>query len=86
MHEYRCRAFAYTLHGEWNYGDVHLAPGALAVEQIGSTHFPETRETGFTVFALLIGTPGGRVLLRSQDPVTDEVAALNIDYFLSLMR
>jgi len=86
MHEHRCRAFAYTLQGDWNYGDVHLSAGALAVEQIGSTHFPETRETGFTVFALLVGVPGERVLLRSQDPTTGEVAELDIEYFMSLMR
>ena len=85
MHEHRCRAFAYTLEGHWNYGDVQLAPGGLAVEQVGSTHFPETRETGFTVFALLIGEPGEDVMLRSQDPDTLEVAELNIEYFIELM-
>lgn len=85
MHEHRCRAFAYTLDGKWNYGDVHLAPGGLAIEQVGSTHFPETADTGFTVFALLIGEPGQEVLLRSQDPETLEVSELDFDYFLGLM-
>ncbi len=84
MHEHRCRAFAYTLDGNWNYGDVHLAPGGLAVEQVGSTHFPETRDTGFTVFAVLIGDPGEPVLLRSQDPATNAVSELGIDYFIDL--
>ena len=86
MHEHRCRAFAYTLEGKWNYGDVHLGPGGLAVEQVGSTHFPETRDTGFTVFAVLIGDPGEDVMLRSQDPETLEVAELGIDYFIDLMN
>lgn len=86
MHEHRCRAFAYTLDGDWNYGDVKLAPGGLAVEQVGSTHFPETAETGFTVFALLIGDPDENILLRSQDPETLEVAELDIDYFIDLMN
>jgi len=86
MHEHRCRAFAYTLNGNWNYGDVHLKPGGLAVEQVGSTHFPETGDTGFTVFAVLIGEPGQDVLLRSQDPATNEVAELGIDYFMELME
>lgn len=85
MHEHRCRAFAYTLDGNWNYGDIHLAPGGLAVEQVGSTHYPETRETGFTVFTVLVGEPGETVLLRSQDPVTGEVAELGIEYFIGLM-
>ena len=84
MHEHRCRAFAYTLDGEWNYGDVHLAPGGLAVEQVGSTHFPETRDTGFTVFALLVGEPDEPALLRSQDPETLDVVELDIDYFIGL--
>ncbi len=85
MHEHRCRAFAYTLEGKWNYGDTHLQEGSLAVEQVGSTHFPQTRETGFTVFTLLVGEPGETVLLRSQDPNTLEVAELGIDYFIDLM-
>jgi hypothetical protein len=85
MHEHRCRAFAYTLDGDWNYGDVHLKPGGLAVEQVGSTHFPETGDTGFTVFAVLIGEPGQDVLLRSQDPATNEVSELGIEYFIELM-
>lgn len=85
MHEHRCRAFAYTIEGKWNYGDVFLQGGSLAVEQVGSTHFPETRETGFTVFALLIGNPGEPVLLRSQDPETGDVAELDIDYFIGLI-
>lgn len=86
MHEHRCRAFAYTLEGDWNYGEVFLSRGSLAVEQVGSTHFPETRDTGFTVFALLIGDPNETVMLRSQDPTTGEIAELGIDYFISLMQ
>ncbi len=86
MHEHRCRAFAYTLDGDWNYGDVYLSTGSLAVEQVGSTHFPETRETGFTVFTLLIGEPNEPVMLRSQDPRTGEIAEIGIDYFISLMK
>jgi hypothetical protein len=85
MHEHRCRAFAYTLDGNWKYGDVHLSPGGLAVEQVGSTHFPETAGTGFTVFTVLIGEPGQGVLLRSQDPTTNDVTELGIDYFIELM-
>ena len=86
MHEHRCRAFAYTLDGDWNYGDVKLHPGGLAVEQVGSTHFPATADTGFTVFTLLIGDPGEDVMLRSQDPDTLEVEELDIDYFIGLMN
>ncbi len=86
MHEHRCRAFAYTIEGKWNYGDTHLREGSLAVEQVGSTHFPQTRETGFTVFTLLVEEPGETVLLRSQDPELLELAELGIDYFIDLMR
>ena len=86
MHEHRCRAFAYTLDGDWSYGDVHLSKGALAVEQVGSTHFPETKKTGFTVFTILIGNPGEKVLLRSQDPETLEDSELDIEYFIGLMK
>jgi quercetin dioxygenase-like cupin family protein len=86
MHEHRCRAFAYTLDGDWNYGNVELAPGGLAVEQVGSTHYPETGATGFTVFTVLIGEPGEEILLRSQDPDTGEVAELGIEYFVELMN
>ncbi|MQA13841.1 MAG: hypothetical protein GEV09_06585 [Pseudonocardiaceae bacterium] len=86
IHEHICRAFAYTLEGEWWYGDTYQKKGSMAIEVPGSTHFPVTKETGFTVLAILAGEPGGTVLLRSQDPETLEVAELGAEFFASLMK
>jgi|688.fasta_scaffold376665_2 quercetin dioxygenase-like cupin family protein len=85
MHEHLCTAIAYTLHGNWAYGDISLRKGSLAFETAGSSHAPETWETGFTVLTVFIGAPGQEVLLRSQDPETLEVGELGIDFFIDLM-
>jgi len=85
MHEHLCTAIAYTLHGNWAYGDISLRKGSLAFETAGSSHAPETWETGFTVLTVFIGAPGQEVLLRSQDPDTLEVGELGIDFFIDLM-
>lgn len=85
MHEHLCTAIAYTLHGDWAYGDIDLHKGSLAFETPGSTHAPTTGDTGFTVITVLIGAPGQEAILRSQDPETLEVTELGIDFFVDLM-
>lgn len=85
MHEHLCTAIAYTLHGDWAYGDISLRKGSLAYETPGSSHAPETWDTGFTVLTVFLGEPGQEVLLRSQDPETLEVSELGIDFFIELM-
>jgi hypothetical protein len=85
MHEHLCTAIAYTLHGDWAYGDIKLHKGSLAFETPGSTHAPSTGDTGFSVITVLIGAPGQEALLRSQDPDTLEVTELGMDFFIDLM-
>lgn len=85
MHEHLCTAIAYTLHGDWAYGDIELHKGSLAFETPGSTHAPVTGDTGFTVITVLLGEPGQKALLRSQDPETLEVSELGIEFFIELM-
>jgi hypothetical protein len=86
MHEHLCTAIAYTLHGDWWYGDIKLRKGSLAYETPGSSHAPATADTGFTVLTIFVGEPGQEVLLRSQDPDTLEVGELGIDFFIDLMN
>ncbi|PLW83306.1 hypothetical protein CWI75_07865 [Kineobactrum sediminis] len=86
MHEHLCTAIAYTLQGDWAYGDIELHKGSFAFETPGSTHAPTTGDTGFTVMTVLIGSPGQEAILRSQDPETLEVTELGIDFFIDLMK
>lgn len=86
IHEHTCRAIAYTLEGEWWYGETYQKQGSLAVELPGSVHYPRTREAGMTIFAVLTGEPGGSsVLLRSQDPETLDVVELDVAWYANLM-
>ncbi|MCY4426081.1 MAG: cupin domain-containing protein [Halieaceae bacterium] len=65
LHDHFCTAMAYTLEGEWMYGNQVFKQGDLAFEVPGEIHQPVTGEAGAQLLTILFGGPGENRFLRN---------------------
>ena len=66
-HDHHCTALAYTLGGQWMYGDQVFEKGDLAFEQPGEIHQPITRDHGAELLTIMIGGRGNPRLLQNYE-------------------
>ena len=65
LHDHFCTAMAYTLEGEWMYGDQVFSKGDLAFEVPGEVHQPVTGEKGARLLTILFGGPDESRFLKN---------------------
>lgn len=65
LHDHFCTAMAYTLEGEWMYGDQVFSRGDVAFEVPGELHQPVTGDQGAELLTILFGGKGEDRFLRN---------------------
>lgn len=56
-HDHFSVAMAYTVSGEWQYGDKVFKQGDIAYEHPGEVHQPVTKDHSMELLTIFIGTP-----------------------------
>jgi len=65
LHDHFCTAMAYTIDGEWMYGDQVFSKGDVAFEVPGEVHQPVTGDRGAELLTILFGGPTESRFLRN---------------------
>ena len=84
-HDHHCTAMAYTLKGQWTYGDSVFEEGDLAFEHPGEVHQPVTRDRGVELLTILIGGRGNRKLLQNYEE-DGSTYVLGVRFFKAVER